>query len=443
MILAILASLAAPFVLLYLLRRRRLSLGLPLAYLALLLLIHVPGAFAHLIAGDFLQDDEATKEGMTYTALGVVCFVAGVWLARAMAKPDDRFVPADRRNFSLFCLFAGLAMVYGLQLLAKIPSIGAAIDKGGAVWILGCLLGLRAAVSARDMTRILGWTVALSIYPALMLLLGGFLSYGTAAVIVIIAVLAISARRYWHAAAGFVVAALFGVTLFVSYFELRDDIRADVWGGASMSQRISTTSGMFTHLHLIDPNDQKDLNALDLRLNQNRFVGLAAERIRNHQVDLLWGQSVLDSVIALIPRAYWPDKPVVGGSGDIVTNMTGLELNRDTSWGVGNVMEFYINFGVPGVVFGFLALGWLLGWLDLQAAAAERTARFGGAIVFFLPAVAMAQPGASMVEIVGGGGAAFLAALAWRWVWNHWAQYRSWSDVLRFFRVSNPHPGVG
>ena len=54
--------------------------------------------------------------------------------------------------------------------------------------------------------------------------------------------------------------------------------------------------------------------------------------------------------------------------------MTGLELNQDTSWGVGNVMEFYINFGLPGVVIGFLVLGWLIGALDFRAASAERRA---------------------------------------------------------------------
>ncbi len=281
------------------------------------------------------------------------------------------------------------------------------------------------------------------VYPALMLLVGGFLSYGSAAIIVVISVFAISARRYWRASMGVALTAVFGVTLFVSYFELRDDIRNDVWGGASMSHRLSTTSGMFTQLHFIDPSNQKDLNALDMRLNQNRFVGLAADRIRSHEVDRLWGQSVLDSLIALVPRAYWPDKPVTAGSGDMVADMTGLELNKDTSWGVGNVMEFYVNFGLPGVVAGFAVLGWLLGWLDLQAAAAERRAQFGRAVICFLPAVAMIQPGGSLVELVGGGGAALLAAFVWSWVWNRWARYRKWSGLLTMIRISDPQPRMG
>ncbi len=233
------------------------------------------------------------------------------------------------------------------------------------------------------------------------------------------------------------------MTLFVSYFELRDDIRSDVWGGASMSQRVSTVSGMFTHLHLIDPTSQKDLDSLDLRLNQNRFVGLAVERIRDGQVDKLWGRSVWDSFIALIPRAYWPDKPETGGSGDIVADMTGLDLNRDTSWGVGNVMEFYVNFGAAGVVCGFLILGLVLGWLDLRVASTERTGRLGDTFLYFLPAAAMIQPGGSLMEIVGGAGAALLAALGWRWIWNRWARFRNWSGLLKMVRISDPHPRLG
>ena len=48
MTLLIFVCLAAFFSLLQLLRRDRVSLGLPIAYLYSLLLIHVPGAFAHV-----------------------------------------------------------------------------------------------------------------------------------------------------------------------------------------------------------------------------------------------------------------------------------------------------------------------------------------------------------------------------------------------------------
>ncbi len=417
---SVLVCVASLFVLLYLLRRDRLSLGLPLSYLGSLLLIHVPGAFAHLATGDRLRGNEFVATGILYTAIGSVCFVAGVWIAHVTSNPPRAPQPAGRRAFAYFCLIGGWMFVYGLSPLNRITSLGAVIETGGAIWMLGTMLGLRAAVHAGDLQRALVWAAALAVYPTLMLLLGGFLSYGAAAVMIVLAILAIYARTYARAALAVVLASFIGLTFFVNYFDHRDDIRENVWGGASMENRLGSVTDMIASIHLIDLDNDKDLIALDQRLNQNMFVGLAAARIQQGQVDFLDGQSVTDGFIAIIPRAFWPDKPTAAGSGQIVAEMTGLQLNQDTSWGVGNVMEFYINFGVPGLVAGFLALGWLMGWLDLRAAAAERRGDFRSAIIFFLPTVAMIDPGGSLVEITGGAAAALLAAFGWRWVWVLW-----------------------
>ena len=85
----------------------------------------------------------------------------------------------------------------------------------------------------------------------------------------------------------------------------------------------------------------------------------------------------------MVPRILWPEKPVSAGSPAIVSEMTGLHLSPTTSFGVGNVMELQINFGIPGVVLGFFGLGWLLGMLDFKAAVAEFLWRFGKANSLF------------------------------------------------------------
>ncbi|MEJ0065392.1 MAG: hypothetical protein WDM85_08040 [Caulobacteraceae bacterium] len=424
MIFDILACLASLALLLYLIRLRRLSLGLPLAYLASLLLIHVPGAFAHLVGGDRLEGGEFVEIGIRYTAISAFCFVGGVWLARQAMPPLRALAPANRRGFALFCLVGGWVFVYGLSELARIPSLGAAINSGGAVWMLGALLGLRAAFQAQSPQRILIWCGALAVYPAIMLVVGGFVSYGAAAIMIVISVLAVLARSYWRAVAGIVVASLVGLTLFVNYFEHREDIRESVWGGASMQNRLGSVGEVAANFHLIDLDSDQDLSALDQRLNQNLFVGLASSRINDGEVEYLNGQSVVDGVLSLVPRAFWADKPVTGGSGRIVADMTGLQLNEDTSWGVGNVMEFYINFGFPGLVAGFVGLGWLIGFLDLKAASAERRGDLKSVFIYFLPAVAVVQPGASIVEITGSAGAALAVSFGWRWLWSLREPYR-------------------
>ncbi|MGH6957221.1 MAG: hypothetical protein ACREEW_11215, partial [Caulobacteraceae bacterium] len=79
MVVSILVCTVALPLLVYVLRRGGLSLGLPLAYLGQLLLIHVPGALAHVVGGVRLYGDGFVAIGIGITAVGVACFVVGVW----------------------------------------------------------------------------------------------------------------------------------------------------------------------------------------------------------------------------------------------------------------------------------------------------------------------------------------------------------------------------
>jgi hypothetical protein len=420
MIFLVFVCLAAFLWLLQLLRRDRVSLGLPIAYLYSLLLIHVPGAVAHIVGRNFLLDSDVVEIGMRFASLGSVCFVAGVWLARSSTPRMQIRQEADRHQFWWFCLLGGWSCIYGLSPLYEIPSVSAAVDKGGGIWMLGVMLGLRAAFQRGDRKRIAIWLGALMVYPILMLLLGGFLSYGSAAIIVVCSALTVSTRSYWRVVFGIAVFVFLSLSIFVNYFQHRDDIRDQVWGGAPLEARLDSVIDTAREFEWLDPTNRMQLIALDRRLNQNYFVGLAAQRIQQGQVGYLEGDSVYEGVLSLVPRAFWPEKPVFAGSPQIVSKMTGLHLSPTTSFGVGNVMEFQINFGSPGVVIGFLVLGWLIGTLDLKAAVAEGRGDLGAVILFFLPCVAMIQPNGSIVEITGGPAAALVAAYGWKWAWRHW-----------------------
>lgn len=411
--------------LLWLLRRDGASLGLPIAYLALLLLNHLPGAIAHTLGADFFLESDSTEIGIKFTAIGACCFVVGAWLARSTI-PKMRFSrDVDRVPFQQFCLVGGWLFTYALTPLNRIPSLGAAAEKSSAIWMLGVMLGLRAATQRRDLKLLLIWIGALAVYPILMLLLGGFLSYGTAAIIIVLSILTISTASRLRVLVGVTIVAVLGFNLFLSYFQSRDQIRDAVWGGAPLSNRVDASTRIVTDFTWFDPRNKTQLGAIDERLNQNNFVGLAAARIAQGTVPFLYGRSILEGALGLVPRALWPDKPVFAGSPQIVAEMTGLQLSRTTSWGVGNVMEFYINFGIPGLIGGFLTLGWLLGGLDRKAALAEGRGDFGRTLIFFLPAVALIQPLGSMVEMTSGAAAALVGALGWRRAWKWWNGRRS------------------
>jgi hypothetical protein len=439
MILSISICLATFCWLVWMLRRDTVSLGLPIAYLFGLLLIHVPGAFAHLVGAGVLQGSHFTEIGIRFTAIGATCFVAGVWLARSRGLVLPPYGAAERERFWLFCLLAGWVFTYGLGPLGRTPSLGAAIEKGGAVWMLGVMMGLRGAAMRGDLTKSVLWLSALAVYPVLMLLFGGFLSYGATATTIVLSVLTISIYSHTRVAVGVIIASVLGFNLFLSYFQTRDEIRQQVWGGAALEERIDVSLNMFREFEWFDPADEDHLIALDERLNQNYFAGLAATRIENGQVDYLYGRSLWEALFALVPRAIWPDKPVFAGSPKIVSEMTGLVLSETTSFGVGNVMEFQINFGIPGLVVGFLLLGWLLGLLDRKAALADCRGDLGQVFLFFLPAVALIQPNGSLVELASGSAAALVAAQGWKWAWKHWVPQTAAPAMMPVMETGTSH----
>lgn len=407
-------------------RRQKASLGLTLAYLTGLLLIHVPGGLVHFLNPGRLSTTPEVEEGLRLSAIAAACFLLGLLvfqrrsqlLRRCLASREHSWLqPAAYPRFWRFCMGAGLTFAFLLTPLVAIPSIGAVVSTGSAIWILGTLLAMRY-YSQRQRQHLLGWLSLSLIYPVLTLFLGGFLSYGTTGLINGLSVLLVSGRRLWRVLLSYGLVLVFALSVFTAYFQNRNAIRDAVWGGASLEQRLDAASGIIRDFHIFDPFAPADITATDERLNQNYFAGLAALRIRSGQTTPLRGSSIADAVIALVPRALWPNKPVEAGSGTLVAETTGLILNESTSFGVGNVMEAYINFGMVGIVIFFTLFGYGLAWLDFSAFMAERSGNIQGLLSSFLPAIALIQPNGSFVELTAGGVSAWLAAKFWFWLWR-------------------------
>ena len=401
------------------LRYKRISLGLPIAYLGSLLLIHVPGAIAHMVdSKGILQGGSYTEVGIFFTAIAASCFLFGVWIAHLGMEMPVRG-PAPRAQFWNFCLYGGI-LVTTISYLINIPTFLALLQKGGPIWMFAVMLALRSAMLRRDMIATWRWLFILALYPTLMLLLGGFLSYGSVVAMIVLSSIAITARNAFRVLLGTTFLVLFGISVFLGYFQNRNQIRDAVWGDQSTEARVAASMGAVKDVQVFDPSNPYHLWALDARLNQNYFVGLAAARIEMGRSDYLYGRTIWESFLSLIPRALWPDKPIKAGSGTLVSDLTGLRLSKETSFGIGNVMEFHVNFGILGLIFGFTIFGFTIGRLDRRAAEYEIRGQLPKAVLYFLPCVAIIQPNGSMVEIMGGAGAAVVAAMGWGWAWDRW-----------------------
>jgi len=378
---------------------------------------------AHIFGGDKFSNTRDIEVGIYQTALGTVFFVLGVGLSQIFPnKQRDIKTPQrhkKRLNFPVFCLIASLLSFFLLRFLSNIPTIGAIATNGSLIWVLGVLLGLRSALRRRLPKAIGFWLIAMSVYPAIMLLQAGFLSFGSTPVFVILASLVISTRSNWRVGVALPIVAITFISAFISYFNNRDNIREAVWWGGTFERRIEEASKIVSDFELFDSENDRHLSALDQRLNQNMFAGMAANQIADGKVSLLYGKSIWEGFLQMIPRVIWPGKPVYGGSPEIIREMTGYEMNDSTSFGVGNVMEFYINFGTSSLVIGFLLLGLLFGWLDKKSALAEREGDLSKCIIYFIPAVAMIHPNGSVVELVGNGICAYITALGWVLLWDY------------------------
>ena len=201
---------------------------------------HVPGAFAHIAGSDFLLNSDLTELGMRFTALGAMCFVAGVWLSRSSAPNVSFRRDVDRAHFWWFCLIGGWICVYGLTPLYDIPSVSAAVDKGAGVWMLGVMLGLRAALQHPRFEagcRMARYAHGLPGSDALVRRLS---ELWICCHYLVCSALTISTRSYWRVVAGITIFTFLSLSIFVNYFQHRTDIRDQVWGGAPLEARINS-----------------------------------------------------------------------------------------------------------------------------------------------------------------------------------------------------------
>ena len=132
-------------------------------------------------------------------------------------------------------------------------------------------------------------------------------------------------------------------------------------------------------------------------------------------------------IVSLIPRAVWPDKPAVGGGGDVVTKYTGIRFERNTSVGAGQVLEFYVNFGTWAVIGGFLIYGLLLGFMDVTIIESLHRGDQRRFLLWFMMAVSLLQPGGNLVHITVSAAAAATSAYGLNILLN---RRRSASDLL-------------
>lgn len=416
LILLVLVWVATALLILYLLWKRKLQgTGLILAYLMNLGLIHWLGAVIYLFPWYQNLDLNVVEAGFVQATYGVVAFAVGVLFLAPIVMRMFQFPPsvgaARKPNPRLpkAYIAVGLVSYFVLMpILGRLPTLTALISASWNLVVVGFSLACWKAWHQRR--NFMRWLFAAMSLPFITIVFQGFLGYGAVAFIIVFAFLIRFARPRWKIVFGSLILFYLGISFYVTYMRDRPEIREVVWGKAPLTARVAQLYETISHPEWFNPYNNEHLWRIDIRLNQNFFVGVSVYYLDQGYRDYAHGETIWQALIALVPRALWPSKPIYAGGGNLVSEYTGIQFAQGTSVGVGQVMEFYINFGTTGVIFGFLLIGVIVAALDKAASERLQRGDWQGFALWFLPGIAFLNVGGSLVEVTSSAGAAVVAA---------------------------------
>ncbi|MCC7007745.1 MAG: hypothetical protein IT184_02920 [Acidobacteria bacterium] len=396
---------AAAFVVLRHWRVHR-GVGLVLGYVVSFGALHWLASSFNLLPWNRHRAEDLVTLGMRESALAMVMFAAGaeIVLQLRRARTGSANVTSDEgiainHGAVNFYLVAGVALHVVLLPIARgLPSVTALVSTGSTLMVTALGLKCWNAWHERRSLAMLGWLFVSALLPFFTVATQGYLGYGLAGMLMVLVFLAAFYGPRLKLLAIAVLFAYTGLSVYVTYMRDRAYIRSVVWSGSSLDDRLASVVDSVSQFEWFQIQDPRHLARVGIRLDQNFLVGSAVARVDAQQATLAHGATMIEAVYALLPRALWPEKAIVAGSGDLVSTYTGFRFSADTSVGVGQVLECYVNFGTAGVLVSFMILGALTAAADgraLRALAGGDIRRF---TMWYVPAIALLNVGGSFVE---------------------------------------------
>ncbi len=389
------------------------GIGLVFAYLLNLWVTHWPGAFIQILPWYSSSKMDVVEVGFIQSSYGMIAFIAGAllfrpilgkWLNRQRFQENGEEKSSTKATMNVrlpsIYIFIGLVSYLVLvPLLHGLPTVTAFISATIQLLIVGLCLGCWRSWQINGARGIINWLIASSFLPIGSVLFHGFLGYGVSAFLVVLCFLAMIFKPRWILLIVAAIIGYIGFSVYVTYMRDREEIREIVWGGEALSQRVERIATTFKEFEWFDIYNYDHLTRVDTRLNQTFLIGAAVLYLDEGGHEFAKGETLLQAVTALVPRVIWRDKPVRAGSPELVSTYTGQTFAEGTSVGIGQVMEFYINFGTKGVVIGFLILGFLISLFDQAAFQALTDGNWRRFTIWQLAGIGFLQVGGSLVEV--------------------------------------------
>ena len=390
------------------------GVGLTLAFFLNMALLHWFSGMIAILPWYMPAEYYSTTAGFKLSTIGIVAFAVGCFgisplFYRGADETSPFHAPTSATKIFRIFLTVGIGCVLLVVLgLGKIPTLSAVLASGQGFVLVALAFGIWQSYLHQNRRQLGILLATILAFPLLTIILQGFLGFGVGyAIIVLCAFVAVYRPRFWGCLAVIPLAYL-ALSFYVTYMRDRNEIRGVVWSGGKLETRVDQAEKMFLEFEWFDPWNTRQLDYMNGRLNYNWMVGAAMSHLRLTK-GFGEGETLWMSVLAMVPRALWPDKPIQAGSMNFVSHYTGITFAEGTSVGMGLVFEFYVNFGTYGVIAGMLIVGLLVGYADRRAGA---ELRWGTEIAFarwFLIGTFLIVVGASLIEVVPG----IALAMAW------------------------------
>ncbi|MFO0789234.1 MAG: hypothetical protein U0805_07245 [Pirellulales bacterium] len=311
-----------------------------------------------------------------YSIMGCLAMLGGIaaaWLPRregelrsTSGRVDLAKTPWLNARFGWFVFGVGTVALCAELVTHNIATLGTAVHALAGFSTFGLLTLFALSLQERRFV-IIG--AALMFYvPAV--LVQSFASGHTPArveLIVPAACLAVGFRRVTPKSA-----ILLGVLGFIllaamaGWLQTRKMIRSGLLANLTFTEQVERFIPAWFDAALDSATDATTAsNAIRERVDMTNILSMQVRHQPRVQPYAM-GQTVLDSGYTLIPRAFWPGKPVVAGGSAFVTRYTGMRRDpRDkTSIGLPYQFELYANGGPICVVVGLLIVGYVCGRLE-------------------------------------------------------------------------------
>lgn len=414
------------------------SVGLTAAVLMTMSFLY-GGAFVYAVPGyDHLRQDthwylirlEFSAEMVFWaTVLSLLALLGFAIGAGAFRRRRTRIAPppplppvALRRATLQVMLTVGVLSFIGHYLQLSFPLSDALLETGRNILVVALLMG--AYFAARAGKSVMPWVVLSLLVPVYYFTVWGFVSFGF--------MFGMALLGFWLAqlrprnsslggprlVLGTVAMIYVLLTLFVAWFSFRDEVRNVVWMGDEGSLAAILLRAL-SETEFFSPWNFEALDLINIRLNLGIFIGRMMERHEIYPELRQYGATLVILPLVLVPRFLWSGKPERGGN-EFMAEHTGLSFNGDTTFGTGPIFEFYVNFGMLGVFFGFMALGWIISWIDRKAARHLSKGQYLDFALFYAVGIVAINPLLRPFFIVNGAIFALILMGLFKFTLRHW-----------------------